>query len=114
MHDKDLTRYAVRFPFGELLRSRIQGDHRTVQVLFLVGQYTRIGGGELRFVEGFPESFTGLVHFLLDFPLILGHLVLDEHIRPVALFGILVVDQGIVEGIHVSGSFPDGGMHEDG
>jgi len=37
-----------------------------------------------------------------------------EHIGAVTLFAVLVVDHGIVEGVHVARSLPGGGVHKDG
>ena len=41
-------------------------------------------------------------------------LIFDEHIGAVALFGIAVVDHGIVEAVDMAGCFPGSGMHEYG
>ena len=41
-------------------------------------------------------------------------MLLDQHIRAIAFFGVLVVDQGVVESVHVTGSLPDRRVHEDG
>ncbi len=82
--------------------------------LLLVFQHAGVGGAELLFVEGLAEAFARLGYFLFDFLLILGNLVLDEHVGAVALFRVAVVDQRVVEGVDVSRRFPDGGVHEDG
>ena len=41
-------------------------------------------------------------------------MILDEDVGAVALLAVLVVDQGIVESIHVAGGLPDARVHEDG
>ena len=55
-----------------------------------------------------------LLAFLLDLLLNLGDMVLDEHVGAVALLAVLVVDEGVVEGIHVAAGLPDARVHEDG
>ena len=82
--------------------------------LLLVLQDAGVGRAELLFVEGVAIFLGSLGHFLGDFLVILGYLVLDEHVRAVALLRVAVVDEGVVEGVHVSAGLPDGGVHEDG
>ena len=76
--------------------------------------HTAVGGAEFGFVKRLFEALAAFGHFFLDLLVVLGHLVLDEDVGAVAFLGILVVDERIVEGIDVSGSLPDGGVHEDG
>jgi len=70
--------------------------------LLLVGQNPRVGRTELLLVKRIPEALTGLLHFLIDFTLVLGHLIFEKHIRTVSFFGILVIHQGIVECIYMT------------
>ena len=65
-------------------------------------------------VELLPEAFPGLGHLLLDFLLVFGDVVLDEHVGPVAFLGVLVVNQRVVERVHVAGGLPNRGVHENG
>ena len=76
--------------------------------------HAAVGGAEFGFVKRLFEALAALGHFFFDLLVVLGHLVLDEDVGAVAFLGILVVDERIVEGIDVSGSLPDGGVHEDG
>ena len=84
-----------------------------VVVFLLVLDDTGIGGAELRLVEGVAILFLGLLDLLLNLVLILCHLLLDEYVGAIALLGVAVVDEGIVEGIDVSAGLPRGGVHED-
>ena len=68
----------------------------------------------LSLVEAVAETLTSLLHFLLDLLVVLGNLILDEHIGTIALLRVAVVDEGIVEGIHVSAGLPYRRVHEDG
>ena len=82
--------------------------------LLLVLDDAGIGGAELGLVEGVAKLLGSLGHFLGNLLVILGYLVLDEHVGAVTLLRVAVVDEGVVEGIHVSAGLPDGGVHEDG
>ena len=82
--------------------------------LGLVLQHAGVGRAELGFIEGVAILLGSLGHFLVDFLVVLGYLVLDEHVGAVALLRVAVVDEGVVEGIHMSAGLPDGGVHEDG
>ena len=80
----------------------------------LMLEHAAVGGAELGLVEGVAEAFLSLGHFLVDFLLNLGELILDEHVGAVALLAVAVVDEGVVEGVDVARSLPHGGVHEDG
>ena len=80
--------------------------------LLLVLQHTGVGRAELGLVEGVALGSLG--HFLVYLFVVLGYLVFDEHVGAVALLRIAVIDEGIVECVHVSTGFPDRGVHEDG
>ena len=79
----------------------------------LVFDHAFVGGTELNFVKTVAETFGGFGHFLVDFIVVFGQLVFNENIGTVAFFGIFVVDQRVVECVHVTGCFPDGRMHEN-
>ena len=68
----------------------------------------------LRLVEALAETFAGLLNLLCDLLVLLGDPLLDKHVGAVTLLRILVVDQGVVEGGHVSRCLPRLGVHEDG
>ena len=72
------------------------------------------GGSVLGFVEAVAEALASLGHFLIDFLVVLGNLVFDKHVGAVSLFRIAVVNEWIIEGVHVSAGFPYGRVHEDG
>ena len=40
-------------------------------------------------------------------------MILYQHIGPISFLGIFIVNQGIIEGIHMAGGFPCGGMHKN-
>ena len=81
--------------------------------LLLVLQYTRVGCAELSLIEAVAEALLSLGNLLGNLLLILSHVILDEHIGTITLLGITVIDQWVVEGIHMSGSLPYGRVHED-
>ncbi len=72
-----------------------------------------IGLAEHRLVETFAKALGRFCHLFIDFLIEFGNLVLDEHVGPVALLGVTVVDQGIIESVDMPRSFPDGRVHED-
>ena len=82
--------------------------------LGLLAEDIGVGGPELGLVEGLSETLAALrdllVHLLLDLP----EEVLDEDVGTIPLLGILIVDERVVEGAHVTGGLPDAGVHEDG
>ena len=80
----------------------------------LVLEHAWVGLTELGLVEAVAKTLGGLLHLFVDFLLILGNLVLDEHIGTIALLRVAVVDEGVVEGVDVSAGLPHHGVHEDG
>ena len=72
------------------------------------------GGTELGFVELVAKAFACLVNFLLNLVVKFGYLIFDEHVGTVAFLGVLVVNQRVVESVHVTAGFPNGRVHEDG
>ena len=81
--------------------------------LSLVFQYTGVGATELSLVEGVAEFLGGLGYFLIDFFVVLGNLVFNQYVGTVAFLRVTVVNQRVVERVYVSGSLPDGRVHED-
>ena len=82
--------------------------------LGLMLEHTGVGGAKLCLVEALAETLGGLSHLLGDFVVDFGYLVLDEHISAITLLRVLVVNQRVVERIHVARCLPDGRVHEDG
>ena len=82
--------------------------------LFLVFQHTGVGGDKLLAVEGVAKAFVRLLALFVYLLLNLGDMVLDEDVGAIAFLGVFVVDQRVVEGIHMAGGFPDARVHEDG
>ena len=87
-----------------------------VECIALLGEFAHaaVGGAEFGLIKGLFEALAPFGHFFLDLLVVFGDLVLDEHVGAVAFFRVLIVDERIVEGIDVSGSLPNGGMHKDG
>ncbi len=81
--------------------------------LSLVLEHTLVGGAELCSVELVAEALAGLFYLLLNLILVLAHLLFDEDIGTIALLRVAIVDEGVVEGVHVSAGLPSGGVHED-
>ncbi len=79
-----------------------------------VFEHPLIGLPELLLVERITKPFGRFFNLFTDLVLVFGQLIFDQHVGPVTFFGILVIDQRIVEGIHMAGGFPDRGMHENG
>ena len=82
--------------------------------LLLVLQHAGIGRAELGLIECFAEALACLLLLLFNLLLVLGYLVLDEHVGAVTLLGVAVVYQRVIECIHVSTGLPGSGVHEDG
>ena len=85
-----------------------------VVILLLILEDTLVRCTELCFVEAVAETLLSLFYLLLNLILVLRHLLFDEHVGTIALLRVTVVDEWVVEGIHVSACFPSGGVHEDG
>ena len=68
----------------------------------LMLQHTRIGLAELRLVESLTKLLRGLSHLLIDLLLDLTQVILDQHIRTITFLRVAVINQGIVEGIHMA------------
>ena len=82
--------------------------------LGLVFQHTSIRAAELSFVKGISKTFSGFGHFLVYLVIILGKLVFYQNISTIAFLGITVINQRVIERIHMSTGFPDSRMHKDG
>ena len=67
--------------------------------LSLILKYTAVGRAELRFVEALAELLRSLGYLLIDLLLDLRQLILDEDVSAVALLRVLVVDEGVIEGV---------------
>ena len=96
---------------GTLHSLGIAGVEGIALVLGLLHSLTRFH--ILFLVEGIAKTFACLGNLLLDFLVILGNLVFDEHVGAIALLRVAVVNQRVVECIHMSTCLPDGGVHED-
>ena len=82
--------------------------------LGLMLQHAAIGSAELSLVESLAETLASLLDLLVDLIFNLGELLLDEHIGTIALLRVAVVDERVVECIHMARSLPDCRVHEDG
>ncbi len=81
--------------------------------LLLIFLNAWIGFAEKNFIKGLSETLGGFVYLLIDFIFNLAQVILNQVIRAIALLTVLVVDHGIIEGIHVTRGFPRGGMHKN-
>ena len=70
--------------------------------LLLVLQNARVGSTELSLIEAVAEALLSLGNLLGNLLLLLSHVILDEHIGTITLLGITVIDQWVVEGIHMT------------
>ena len=68
---------------------------------------------ELRLVKSVAKPLGGLGDVLVDFRFDFGNVVLDQDVCTVALFAVLVVDERVIERVHVPGCLPGRGVHED-
>ena len=82
-------------------------------IFLLVLKNTGISCTELSLVKRVAEFFPGLVNFLLNLILVLGHLILNEDIGTIALLAVTVVYKRIIECIHVTTGLPGCRVHED-
>ena len=81
-------------------------------VLGLLAQDVGVSGAELSLVETLAETLAALGDLLAYLFLDLAEIVLDEDIGAIALLGVLVIDERVVEGANVTGSLPDARMHK--
>ena len=101
--------------FGQVVG--VFGLNVTVVDLVPVGLFAEdvgVGLAEFGFVEAVSEALATLLNLLVDLLLDLGEIVLYENIGAIALLGVTVVDEGVIEGGNVPGRNPGAGMHEDG
>ncbi len=82
--------------------------------LLLVLQHAGVGGDKLLAVKALAKALAGFLHLFLYLVLYLGYVVLDEHVGAVALLAVAVVDERVVESVHVAAGLPDARVHEDG
>ena len=76
-------------------------------------QYTCVSAAELSFIECITEFLCSFCNFLIDLFVVFSNLVFNQHIGTITFLRVAVIDQRIVERIHVSRSLPDSRMHED-
>ena len=93
--------------------SGTQAGFNLRQLLDVAG-HTRIGFPVHRFVKVITEALAGFGDLFIDLALNFLHMLLDEDVGPETALAVFIVDQWIVEGIHVAGSLPGLGMHENG
>ena len=74
-----------------------------------------LAGGEiLCFVKRVAEALACLSHLFLYLLVVLCYLVLYQHVCAVALLRVAVVDERVVESVHVSACLPYRWVHENG
>ena len=79
----------------------------------LVFQHTTVGTAELSLIESLTKTLGSFGHFFVYLVIVLGKLVLYQHIGTITFLGIAVVNQRVIESVHVSAGFPDSGVHKD-
>ena len=79
----------------------------------LMFQYTRVCAAELSLIKSIAEFLGSLGYFLVDFLVVFGNLIFNQHIGTVTFLRVAVINQRIIERINMSRSLPDGRMHED-
>ena len=80
----------------------------------LIIDHALICGAELRLIKGITKAFARLSHLFFDFFFVFRNLILNQNVGAVAFFAIAVVNERVVESIHMTAGFPHGGVHEDG
>jgi hypothetical protein len=105
----DLTQFLHIAILEGLLEARLDdGD------LLFIAEDIGVGLDKHRLVKGLAKLLLSLVDLFGDLVFDLGHGLLDEHIGAIALLGVFIVYQGIVECVHVTGGLPGLRVHEDG
>ena len=95
--DYDLAKFvevAVVHRFGEAFVQRV--------AFSFVLANTRICFAEKSFVERLAEAFACLFNLFFNLIVDFCYRVFDQYIGTIAFLGILVVDQGVVERVHVT------------
>ena len=75
--------------------------------------YAWIGLAEQSLIETVAETLTGLGNLFFYLVVEFGYVFLDQDVGAIALLAVAVVDQRIIEGVHMSGCLPYSGMHEN-
>ena len=65
-------------------------------------------------VERIAKTLASFLYFLLNLFVVLGNLLFNQHVSTITLLGIAVVDEWIVESVHVSRCLPNRWVHENG
>ena len=76
-------------------------------------QNTTVGATKLSLIKSITESLGSLGHFFVYLLVIFGKLVFNQHIGTITFFRIAVVNQRIIECVHMSGSLPNSRMHKN-
>ncbi len=82
--------------------------------LLLMFKDAGVGLAELLLIESVTKLLGGFLYLLINFLIVFGNLILDEVISTIALLRVAVVDERIIESIHVTAGLPYGRVHEDG
>ena len=80
----------------------------------LMFQHAGIGFAELLLIKAIPELLGRLGYFFVYLFFVLGNLVFNQYIRTITLLAVAVVNQRVVECVHVSAGLPRRRVHEDG
>jgi hypothetical protein len=74
--------------------------------------YARVGRSENGLIKIF-KPFSRFFYFLVNLFFDLRNVILNQNIGPETLLTVLVIDQRVVEGIHMAAGLPGGGMHKN-
>ena len=81
--------------------------------LLLMFQHAGIGFTELGLIKAVTKLLGSLGYFLVDLLIIFGDLILNQYIRTITLLAVAVINQRVVESIHMSAGLPGCRMHEN-
>src|SRR5699024_1174705 len=76
-------------------------------------QNTTVRATELSLIKRITESHGSLGHFFVYLLVNLDKLFFNQHIGTITFFRIAVVNQRIIERVHMSGSLPNSKMHKN-
>ena len=101
------------FYFLEIIRlqSRFETSIDLIN-FFLIIHHTRIRLTEHLLIKIFKTTLR-LLYFFRNLRIYFRDIILDQNIRTVTFFRILIIDQRIIERIYVSRSFPGSWMHKN-
>ncbi len=110
----NLKLFNQRFHIRQIFSfQRFRHSGKNSLLLFSVFYYSSISSFKFIFVECLAEPLCGFVDLFLSLFFQFCAVIFQQNIGSETFLRIFIVNQRIIESIHVAGGFPNCGMHED-